>query len=61
MGFYTSLAGQRVSVVKYGSDPPDAGPLGGMLKLKPASPFINKVRVRVHKHNGTSQEKVNYK
>ena len=39
--FCTSLAGQRVSMFKCGSDPPDAGHLGGMIKLKPAPPSIN--------------------
>ena len=36
--------------------PPDAGHLGGMIKLKPAPSFIDKVISSIYKHNGTSQK-----
>ena len=50
------VSGFPCSNFYYGSDSPDAGHLGGMVKLKPAPSSINKVTVlNIHKHNGTSQ------
>ena len=51
------LVDQRFSMFKCRSDPPDAGNLGGMVKLKPAPPSKNKVISSIHKRNGTSQPK----
>ena len=42
-GFCTSLAGQRVLILKCRSDPPDVGHLGDMVKLKPALPSVDNV------------------